>query len=343
MTVDCYPCRNNGRFDQLPPRELVAADAHWRAAHAVGTTLPGWLVLLPRRHVTTIADLTDGEAATLGTWQVRLSRALHAVTGCVKTYVVQFAEQQGFHHVHFHLVPRAADLPDDRRGPAVFGYLGAGDDLRLSDAAMDDVALALRAQAGGTSRIAGTKPRTRCRRLSTAPRYGHHGHQPAAPARIVTATRRLGVLVRGRLLLVLSAVLVCLTSMDRAPVRGTGSPVEACEGFLRALHAQDIPDAASYLTDWAKVVMKDRGDPFPEPAAPTIDQQLSPIAGVLGLDGLATVAVSTVPAGVRCTMNTGWMDAEDDYGEDDFTLTVQRQSSGWYITEVVDISDQGGG
>ena len=81
--MDCYVCRNNDQFDQLPPRERIAADSHWRVAHAFNTTLPGWLILVPRRHVTTIAELTDEEAAALGTWQVRLSRAMHEATGCV--------------------------------------------------------------------------------------------------------------------------------------------------------------------------------------------------------------------------------------------------------------------
>ena len=52
MTDDCFSCQNNARLAQLPPRERVGFDEHWRAAHAFGTTLPGWLVLAPRRHVT---------------------------------------------------------------------------------------------------------------------------------------------------------------------------------------------------------------------------------------------------------------------------------------------------
>ncbi len=91
-------CRSEERFDALPPRERVDTDEHWRVVHAFDSRLPGWLVLVPRRHVTSIADLTDAEAASLGTWQVRLSRALTAVTGCVKTYVMQYAEQAGFAH-----------------------------------------------------------------------------------------------------------------------------------------------------------------------------------------------------------------------------------------------------
>ncbi|MFY1575088.1 HIT family protein [Verrucosispora sp. WMMD703] len=97
--MDCHVCRSEERFDTLPPRERVDADEQWRVVHAFDSRLPGWLVLVPRRHVTSIAELTDTEAASLGTWQVRLSRALTAVTGCVKTYVMQYAEQAGFAHV----------------------------------------------------------------------------------------------------------------------------------------------------------------------------------------------------------------------------------------------------
>ncbi|MEU5566733.1 HIT family protein [Micromonospora musae] len=142
--MDCFTCCSNTRIDALPPREVIAADDHWRVAHAFDTALPGWLVLIPRRHVASIADLTDAEAATLGTWQVRLSRALQAVTGCAKTYVVQFAEKEGFAHVHFHVVPRMPDLPADRRGPRVFSYLGAAEQDRVTEQQQDELAAALR-------------------------------------------------------------------------------------------------------------------------------------------------------------------------------------------------------
>jgi diadenosine tetraphosphate (Ap4A) HIT family hydrolase len=144
--MDCFVCRNNEKFDELPPRERIAADPHWRVAHAFNSTLPGWLVLVPRRHVTAIADLTDAEAAALGTWQVRLSRALREVTGCLKTYLMQFSEQEGFGHVHFHLVPRMADIPDDRRGPGVFQYLARPPAQGLDENQRDEVAAALQAR-----------------------------------------------------------------------------------------------------------------------------------------------------------------------------------------------------
>ncbi|MER5971559.1 HIT domain-containing protein [Streptomyces sp. NPDC002055] len=152
MTVpDCYPCGREAEFGRLPPRECIAFDEHWRVAHGITTALPGWLVLLPRRHVTAIADLTDAEAATLGIWQVRLSRALHRVTGCVKSYVVQFAEAEGFAHVHFHIVPRSESLSPECRGPAVFDLLRRPEQERVTAGDADRLALSLRAHLGPSS------------------------------------------------------------------------------------------------------------------------------------------------------------------------------------------------
>ena len=89
-SANCYTCDREAEVGHLP-RECIATDDHWRVVHAFNSALPGWLVLVPRRHITSIGELTEAEAQTLGTWQVRLSKALHQVIGCQKTYVVQFA------------------------------------------------------------------------------------------------------------------------------------------------------------------------------------------------------------------------------------------------------------
>ncbi|TLS44176.1 HIT family protein [Streptomyces montanus] len=150
-TPDCYACGQEERFDDLPPSERIAVDQHWRVAHAFDTALPGWLVLLPRRHVTAIHELTDAEAGTLGLWQVRLSRALRDVTGCVKTYVAQFAEAEGFAHAHFHIVPRMSDLPQELRGPRVFGLLRRPEQQWVAPDVTDGIVRSLRQWAATTS------------------------------------------------------------------------------------------------------------------------------------------------------------------------------------------------
>ncbi|WP_329580539.1 HIT family protein [Kitasatospora sp. NBC_01250] len=144
-TATCFSCANTALLPDLPPRESVALDEHWRVAHAVGVGLLGWLVLVPRRHVTTIAELTDEEAAALGGWQVRLSRALSEVTGCVKTYLAQFSEAPGFSHLHFHLVPRPAELDPQLLGPGVFTLIDNPAHPAPAPAAVDAFARRLRA------------------------------------------------------------------------------------------------------------------------------------------------------------------------------------------------------
>jgi diadenosine tetraphosphate (Ap4A) HIT family hydrolase len=139
---DCLSCRNNARRD-LPPRERVHEGPRWRVAHAFGTSLPGWLVVLPRRHVTALDELTAEEAADLGPLLRAVTAALRDVTGCSKTYVALFAEAEGHQHVHFHVIPRQPDLDPDLRGPRVFGLLGADPASEVPEPVRDQIAAEL--------------------------------------------------------------------------------------------------------------------------------------------------------------------------------------------------------
>ncbi|MEV5787840.1 hypothetical protein AB0L42_43925 [Streptomyces sp. NPDC052287] len=57
----------------------------------------------------------------------------------------QFAEAEGFAHVHFHIVPRMADLRPEHRGPGIFALLRGPEQERVSAEQADHLALALRA------------------------------------------------------------------------------------------------------------------------------------------------------------------------------------------------------
>ena len=124
--------------------DSIVRTSHWDIVHSYNTSLPGWLVLVARRHVAAIDELTDEEAAELGVLLRRVSAALRQVTGCVKTYVCQFAEQAEHPHVHFHVIPRHADQPAERRGPRVFTYLGVPDEEQVSEERMNAIAAQVR-------------------------------------------------------------------------------------------------------------------------------------------------------------------------------------------------------
>ena len=69
-------------------------------------------------------ELSHDEFAEFGSLLERTVRVLHEVLGPAKEYVACYAEQQGFEHIHFHVVPRAADLPEEWRGAGSFALLG---------------------------------------------------------------------------------------------------------------------------------------------------------------------------------------------------------------------------
>jgi len=138
----CLSCQQEEQTD-LPPRERVVVTAHWRVAHAFDSSLPGWLVVLPRRHLLSLSGLEPAAAAELGPLLAGLTRALEQVTGCVKTYVLLLAEAEGFAHLHLHVVPRMPDQPASERGARVFARLGRPEAERVPAAERDRLALAV--------------------------------------------------------------------------------------------------------------------------------------------------------------------------------------------------------
>ncbi len=137
--TECLPCSNNAVEPALlPPRERVYDDELWRVAHAFNSALPGWMVVVARRHVVSLSELTAAEAAALGPLLRGLSSALEEVLGASKAYVIFLAE--AVTHVHIHVIPRSADLPPDRRGPNIFAYLSRPESEWVSRDEMDRIA-----------------------------------------------------------------------------------------------------------------------------------------------------------------------------------------------------------
>ena len=149
----CTTCDLLARRDAgaVPLWDSIHRTPFWDVVHSYNTALPGWLVLVVRRHIEAVDELTDDEAVELGLLIKEVSVALREATGCLKTYVMQFAEAQGHPHVHFHIVPRMADQPEARRSTKIFGYLGAPEEDRVSEARMNEIAAQVRRHLRGLS------------------------------------------------------------------------------------------------------------------------------------------------------------------------------------------------
>jgi diadenosine tetraphosphate (Ap4A) HIT family hydrolase len=68
-----------------------------------------------------VDELTAPEARALGPLLQRACAALRAATGAERVYTLFLGEAVA--HLHFHLIPRAPDLPPELRGPRVFELL----------------------------------------------------------------------------------------------------------------------------------------------------------------------------------------------------------------------------
>ncbi|HWM22842.1 MAG TPA: HIT domain-containing protein [Ilumatobacteraceae bacterium] len=132
--------------DGAPPWDRIRRTPNWDIVHAFGTSTEGWIVLVVRRHITAVADMTADEAAELGPLLKEVSRAVQAVTDCDKSYVVQFGEHPDHPHVHVHVIPRARDLSPEHRGPGVFSLLGVPEDVAVSERRMNEIAQRLDAE-----------------------------------------------------------------------------------------------------------------------------------------------------------------------------------------------------
>ena len=142
----CKTCQLISRRDlsEAPLWDCIYRAEYWDVVHSYNSSLAGWLVLVARRHIEAIADLAPAEAVELGTLLRQVSVALQKVTGCAKTYVVQFAEHPEHPHVHFHVIPRMSDQPEDKRSMGIFAYLGVEEADRVSEPRMNDISQKVR-------------------------------------------------------------------------------------------------------------------------------------------------------------------------------------------------------
>ena len=132
---NCQSCQALQNLISLTITPRVFETPYWVVEHGHPTSIKGWLVIILTRHCKALHELTKDEWEDLGQLLPKLCQGLHKVLGTEKEYVIQLAEGEGFHHVHFHVIARLPDWPDDLRGIRVFSGLGesAKDTLSADD------------------------------------------------------------------------------------------------------------------------------------------------------------------------------------------------------------------
>ncbi|NUR73408.1 MAG: HIT family protein [Hamadaea sp.] len=92
--------------------ELLYDDGDHVAFLSRYPTLPGYALVVPRRHVTdVIRDLSSSEYLGLQAVVHRVARALTSVVPTERTYVLSLGSMQGNAHVHWHVAPLPPGVP----------------------------------------------------------------------------------------------------------------------------------------------------------------------------------------------------------------------------------------
>lgn len=140
----CLTCLSLSGERRISPGPTIHDGRYCVVEHAYPSRLLGWLVIVLKRHAEALHDLAPAEFAELAELQSAAARALRDVTGCAKEYLMCLAEAPGHHHVHFHIVPRAADLPVELKGAAIFAMIKTTEAEAVPPAQVADACLELR-------------------------------------------------------------------------------------------------------------------------------------------------------------------------------------------------------
>jgi len=121
--MPCLTCLSNSGEQRISPGPTIYEGAYWYLEHAYPTSLKGWLVVVLKRHVEALHELSLEEFTELGVIQARATKLLFEMVNCEKEYVMCLAEGEGFHHIHVHIVPKPCDLPEELKATRIFALL----------------------------------------------------------------------------------------------------------------------------------------------------------------------------------------------------------------------------
>jgi diadenosine tetraphosphate (Ap4A) HIT family hydrolase len=116
LDSDCGVCL---KLKAAPPDSILFQNELWHVcAIDPPTGVPGWMMLITRRHVSGPADFDDREAMSFGPTLRHLQRVLLEVTGSLRIYTAAMGESSP--HFHAHMVPRYAAMPKAAKAWGVF-------------------------------------------------------------------------------------------------------------------------------------------------------------------------------------------------------------------------------
>jgi len=121
--MECWTCKSNTGENRISPGPTIFEGKHWLVEHAYPVKVIGWLVIVLKRHVEALHELTTAEFAELAQFQARLTHLLFEELHCEKEYISCYAEAEHFYHIHFHVFAKPFNFADELKGGRSFALL----------------------------------------------------------------------------------------------------------------------------------------------------------------------------------------------------------------------------
>ena len=129
---ECWTCRSNSGEQRISPGQTIYEGQYWLVEHAYPVKQIGWLVIVLKRHVEALHELTMDEFGELGIIQARITKLFYETLKCQKEYVSCYAEAEHFHHIHFHVFAKPHELPQELFGGKSFALIKATEEESIS-------------------------------------------------------------------------------------------------------------------------------------------------------------------------------------------------------------------
>jgi diadenosine tetraphosphate (Ap4A) HIT family hydrolase len=126
--MECWTCKSNTGEKRISPGPTIFEGKYWLVEHAYPVKIIGWLVIVLKRHVEALHELTTDEFTELAQIQSKLIHFLFEELHCEKEYVSCYAETEHFYHIHFHVFAKPPNLPDALKGGKSFALLKVTDE-----------------------------------------------------------------------------------------------------------------------------------------------------------------------------------------------------------------------
>jgi hypothetical protein len=120
--VDCRVCPSLAGEWRISPGRLIYEGRYWVVDHAYPSKMKGWLVLVPRRHVEAMHELTPEEFAEMGALLERTIRLRRERFNCQKEYLTL---RWGYSPAGSRFIPAGIPASPRRRCPRHKMFLAA--------------------------------------------------------------------------------------------------------------------------------------------------------------------------------------------------------------------------